>query len=625
MKKRFKIIIIIILLSFTFVIYKLSIIQLKNKTKYTEYVFQNSHTFWYGTTPPRGKIYDRNGNILVDNEGIKQVYYIKSPKSTIKNEIKLAYNLANILDINYDSLSQNNLKKFYLLNKGYNNYKDKINNITDKELEILNEKDKKAAYIYYLMNIGYSYAPKTIKKEITDEEYTKIISSNLENIKINYDWKRKYNYSSLKSILGNISSIPYEDKEYYLQNGYSLDDKVGISYIEKSYENVLKGKKTKYEIKNGNMILIENGNKGNDIYLTIDINIQEYLEKLLEEELIKTKKENNTKYFNKIFVVILEPNTGNVLAISGKQIIKVGNTYKIYDYTPGTFLNAYTSGSVVKGASHIVGYNTNSLTINEKRNDTCLKIGNITKCSWTYLGYINDIEALKFSSNTYQFRTAINVGKGKYEYGKSLTIDENAFNIYRKVFNEFGLGTKTGIDLENESIGYIGTSTLPGLLLDLSIGQYDTYTPLQLAQYISSLATGKRMKVKLVNKITDNKEIKIIDDTLLNKIETEKKYLDRVRLGFKEVVSTGLGYGYMYYKGAGKTGTAESFVDTDNDGIIDTPTITKTFVGYFPYDEPKYAYSIVAPDISYGSGYESNITQRISYNLTKKIYEMYHK
>ena len=85
MKKRFKIIGIIIILSFTFVIYKLAIIQLKDKPKYTEYVFESSHNFWYGTSTPRGKIYDRNGNIIVDNEGIKQIYYIKSPKNTTKN------------------------------------------------------------------------------------------------------------------------------------------------------------------------------------------------------------------------------------------------------------------------------------------------------------------------------------------------------------------------------------------------------------------------------------------------------------------------------------------------------------------------------------------------------------
>ena len=103
---------------------------------------------------------------------------------------------------------------------------------------------------------------------------------------------------------------------------------------------------------------------------------------------------------------------------------------------------------------------------------------------------------------------------------------------------------------------------------------------------------------------------------------TDQKMLLRE---FKEVVNNGLGYGFMYYKGAGKTGTSETFTDTNNDGIIDTETITKTFVGYFPYDNPKFAYSIVAPDISYKSASESNITKRISYNITKKIYEMYIK
>lgn len=604
MKRRFKILSITIIISFTFIIYKLSIIQIKDVKKYEQYVFENSHTYWYSSSAPRGRIYDRNNNIIVDNEGIKSIYYIKSPKTNIKNEILLAYKLSSILSINYN-LSSYNYKKFYLLTKGYtNNYKEKIDTVTDKDLEIFNEKDKKAAYIYYLMNVGYLYAPKLIKKDITDEEYTNILLQNIENIKIEYDWKRKYNYENLKSIIGNISSIPYENKDYYLNNGYSLDDKVGISYLEKSYENVLKGKKSKYEIKNGDMFLIEQGKKGNDIYLTIDINLQIYLDNLLKQELIKTKEEPNTKYFNKIFVVVTDPNNGDILAISGKQIIKVGSKYKVYDYTPGTFLFAYTSGSVVKGASHIVGYNTKNLKIGEKRDDKCVKIGSINKCSWTYLGYINDIDALRLSSNTYQFKTALKV---------------NDFNIYRETFKQFGLGSKTGIDIENEGIGYKGTKTLQGLLLDLSIGQYDTYTPLQLAQYISSLSTGKRMKLRLVHKINNNQ----IKEVELNKIETEKKYLERVQLGFKEVVKNGLGYGYMYYKGAGKTGTAESFLDTNNDNIIDTETITKTFVGYFPYDNPKFAYSIVAPDISYNNGYESNITQRISYNLTKKIYELY--
>ena len=602
MKKKFQILKITIFLVFIIITTKLFFVQIINKNKYISYVYNNTHTFWYSPSVPRGKIYDRNNNIIVDNEAIKTLYYIKNSENTLKKEIEIAYNLAKNIDIDYTTLSKNNYENFL-----------KISKYNDDELT------KKTAYIYYLMNTGYSFAPKLIKKDINDKEYVYLISANLNGILVNNDWKRKYE-SSFKSLIGNIASIPYENKAYYLNNGYSLNDKVGVSYLEKIYENTLKGHKSKYEIKDGNLILIEPGKKGNDIYLTIDIDLQNYLDNLLEEELIKTKKEYNTKYFNKIFVVIVDPNNGDILAISGKQIIKTTTGYKVYDYTPGTFLNSYTSGSVVKGASHIVGYNTNSLKIGEKRYDTCLKIGTINKCSWTYLGYINDIDALKYSSNTYQFRTAINVGKGKYEYNKPLSIDKNAFNIYRKVFNSFGLGSKTGIEFD-EVTGIKGTSTLPGFLLDLAIGQYDTYTPIELAQYISSLAVGKRYKLKIVKKIND----KIIEDTVLNEIETEKKYLDRVRLGFREAAINGLGVNYIYYKGAGKTGTAETFTDSNNDGIVDTPTINKTFVGYFPYDSPKYAFSIVAPDISFGNSYGSNINQRISYNITKKIYEMYLK
>ena len=602
MKKKFQILKITIFLVFIIITTKLFFVQIIDKNKYISYVYNNTHTFWYSPSVPRGKIYDRNNKIIVDNEAIKTLYYIKNSENTLKKEIEIAYNLAKNIDIDYTTLSKNNYENFL-----------KISKYNDEELT------KKTAYIYYLMNTGYSFAPKLIKKDINDKEYVYLISANLNGILVNNDWKRKYE-SSFKSLIGNIASIPYENKAYYLNNGYSLSDKVGVSYLEKIYENTLKGHKSKYEIKDGNLILIAPGKKGNDIYLTIDIDLQNYLDNLLEEELIKTKKEYNTKYFNKIFVVIVDPNNGDILAISGKQIIKTTTGYKVYDYTPGTFLNSYTSGSVVKGASHIVGYNTNSLKIGEKRYDTCLKIGTINKCSWTYLGYINDIDALKYSSNTYQFRTAINVGKGKYEYNKPLSIDKNAFNIYRKVFNSFGLGSKTGIEFD-EVTGIKGTSTLPGFLLDLAIGQYDTYTPIELAQYISSLAIGKRYKLKIVKKIND----KIIEDTVLNEIETEKKYLDRVKLGFREAAINGLGVNYIYYKGAGKTGTAETFTDSNNDGIVDTPTINKTFVGYFPYDSPKYAFSIVAPDISFGNSYGSNINQRISYNITKKIYEMYLK
>lgn len=71
----------------------------------------------------------------------------------------------------------------------------------------------------------------------------------------------------------------------------------------------------------------------------------------------------------------------------------------------------------------------------------------------------------------------------------------------RYYFGQFGLGVKTGIDLPNESAGQIGRGNQPGFLLDLSIGQYDTYTPLQLAQYVSTIANGGyRMQPQVVKR-----------------------------------------------------------------------------------------------------------------------------
>jgi cell division protein FtsI/penicillin-binding protein 2 len=269
-----------------------------------------------------------------------------------------------------------------------------------------------------------------------------------------------------------------------------LDDRVGLSYLEYQYESVLRGTKEKYEIlDDGTWKKISEGKRGNDIVLTIDIELQQAIDKILVRQLISAKKEANTEYFNHAFVIISDPNTGEILAMSGKQIVKSGSGYKVYDYTPGIVTSPIAAGSSVKGASHIVGYNTGALHIGEYRNDECIKIAATPeKCSWRKLGRINDVEALRYSSNVFQFLTAIKVGKGYYQYNKPLVVEPSAFDTYRKTFKEFGLGVKTGIDLPVESLGYVGTSVNSGYLLDFAIGQYDTYTPIQLSQYINTIA-----------------------------------------------------------------------------------------------------------------------------------------
>lgn len=667
--KRYLFITIILVLLFSIIAIRLFKLQIIDYEDYQNKLTVATEKTVEGASAPRGRIYDRNYNLLVDNEAIKTIYYKKQSGITTEEEIALAYKIGAILEVDYQNLSTYRLKNFYYQNNlekckslitkeekdKYNKRKlnddDLLNlifdRITDEDLSAYTEVDKEAAYIYYLMNKGYSYAEKIIKnKNVTEEEYAKISENidNLQGFNTKLDWVRVYLYGdTFKSTLGTVSSdtqgIPEELASVYLEKGYSLDDRVGISYLEYQYEDYLKGTKPVYKVgKNNNYEIVSYGSRGNDIVLTIDIELQKYLEDTLSEEVMNASNEPNTPYYNRSFAIISNPNTGEILAMSGKQVrTNSSGSKEIVDYTPGIVTLPVTPGSVVKGASMLVGYKYGAINIGDTLKDECIKIKDTPeKCSWRTMGDIDDLYALRYSSNVYQYKIAIKVGEGNYEYNKALKIKEDAFNKYRDMYQSFGLGVKTGIDLPVESLGYTGTSKLPGHLLDFAIGQYDTYTPIQLSQYINTIANGgSRLKPYLLKEVyapSANKEevfgelIYANSKKVLGAIEVEKQYLDRVRLGFNQVVTDGLGYGYMgnYTNSSGKTGTSQSFIDTNNDGVVDTETISTSFVGYSPSDNPKMSIVVVSPDISTpNENYQSLVTKRISARLVNKYFDLY--
>lgn len=667
--KRYHFLIVLIIILFLIISIRLFKLQIIDYEDYQSKLTVATEKTVEGTSAPRGRIYDRNYNLLVDNEAVKTIYYKKQTGITTKEEITLAYKIADMIEVDYSSLSTYRLKNFYyqnnfescqalITNEERDQYKKRkltdkdlldliFSRITEEDLSNYTEIDKEAAYIYYLMNKGYSYAEKIIKnKNVSEVEYAKI-SENIDNLKgfnTKLDWVRIYLYgSTFKSILGTVSSdtqgIPEELANIYLKKGYSLDDRVGISYLEYQYEDYLKGTKPVYKVgKNNNYEIVSFGSRGNDIVLTIDIELQKYLEDTLSEEVMNTSYEPNTPYYNRSFAIISNPKTGEILAMSGKQVRTTDSgTKEIVDYTPGVVTLPVTPGSVVKGASMLVGYKYGAINIGDIQTDECIKIKDTPeKCSWRTMGDIDDLYALRYSSNVYQYKIAIKVGEGNYEYNKPLKIKKDAFNKYRSMYQSFGLGVKTGIDLPVESLGYTGTSILPGHLLDFAIGQYDTYTPIQLSQYINTIANGgQRLKPYLLKEVyspSANKEevfgelIYANSKKVLGTIPVEKKYIDRVRLGFNQVITDGLGYGYMgdYYNSSGKTGTSQSFIDTNSDGVVDTETITTSFVGYSPSDNPKMSIVVVSPDISTPeSNYQSNATKRISASLVNKYFELY--
>lgn len=664
--KRFIIFLIIILILFFIVVGKLISVMIIDKGKYTKELDNLTYSRVLGTSSPRGRIYDRNYNVIVDNIGTNKISYKRPNGAKMEDEIKLAYTLASKIDVDYRKLTKRNLKTFYLLeNPGlakekitddeYKLYEErklkaseieelKIKRVTDEELSLYDDISKEAAYIYYLMNNGYYYDEKTIKEEASDEEYAFVAhnKSKLNGVNISTSWKRIYPYGdTLRQILGNVSTseqgIPEELKEKYLNKDYSLNDRVGLSYLELEYEDELKGTKNKYEVKNGKKTLMEEGSRGNDIVLSIDIDLQVKLEKIIEEELIKAKAEANTEYYDHTSVIITDPNTGEILAMASKQITKIGDEYKISDYTTNLLTGSDTPGSIVKGASMLVGYSTGNLKIGDVLYDKCIKFKNTPqKCSWKNLGALNDITALTYSSNSYQFQLALKIAGVNYYHNMPIKIDSSALDTYRSVFNSLGLGVKSGIDLPFETEGYKGKTSNAGLLLNYSIGQYDTYSVLQISSYINTIVNeGDRLKLNLVKEIrnaTKDESLGSVkstyEKTILNSSGIDKKYFKRVKEGFKSVMIGYLGKGYMGESPspAGKTGTSETFYDSNNDGVVDTETYSKSFIGFAPFDNPVMSIVAISPHIRQkkeNSTYTSNVNKRIVSRICNIFFENY--
>ena len=603
---------------------------------YKEKLEKQTKQYTYGLSSPRGKILDINGNVIVDNVKKRVIVYEKNKNISKNKEFVIADILSKYLSDNIN-LSEKE-KIFYIFNKEndiskfltkdvYEKYKksiytyDDIKNIAyefikNNLINNINKDDYRRIKMYCLMNKDYNYDKKIVLNNISEDVYFEILSKNIPGISGEYIYERKYPYKELmRSLLGNIGKISLEDKNDYLNKGYSLSDIVGISYLEKEYENVLKGKKAKYIVnKDGTLSLIKKEEKGKDIILNIDINIEKELSKILKKHIVETKGKVNTEYYRGSYVIVGKP-TGEIVAALGYNIDDKGNLTEV---TSDIVSSSFVLGSVVKAASHTVGYHENVISPGVKMNDSCVKLYmNTKKCSYRKLGYIDDITALEKSSNYFQYITALKImGYPTYTYNMKVKTDINSFNKYRDIFNSYGLGDKTYVDLPNETQGIKGSIIAPDLLLNLSIGQYDSYTPLQLLSYINTIAN---------NKVRNNLSFLSGNNNIISRIDLSDEYFSRIIKGLNNVVTKGTGRGYIYQNnGAGKTGTSETLVDTNNDNLYETKTISTSFIGFMPYINPVYTFIVISPNISSNiknNNYKVPINRYIINDLTKILFE----
>jgi penicillin-binding protein A len=665
----------VVFLLFSLLILRLGVVQIvygddfKREIERTEDITVNNPV-------PRGKMYDRNGQIIVDNIPLNAITYTKYQGTKQEEMLDVAEKLAKLIEKDASKVQERDKKDFWIMknpdeaNKKITKkeqalfeakklddkdiYKLILSRVTEKELGVLTKEDLEVLAIYREFTSGYALTPQIVKnKDVTDEEFA-VVSENLEylpGVDTTTDWDRRYAFEdTLKSVLGKVTSsdegIPKNQLDYYLARDYSRNDRVGKSYIEMQYEDVLHGQKAKVKNKTdkaGNIISTEEiskGQRGKDLVLSIDMNLQKEVENIITEQLWDAKRQSGTALLDRAYVVLMNPNTGEILTMAGKRIVRDPETGKqeMQDDALGNITTSYNAGSTVKGATILTGYQTGAINPGQVMVDAPMQIkGTPIKKSWKTLGSINDLMALRRSSNVYMFKTAISIGGGNYEYNQSLGIGTNtpAFDTIRQSFSQFGLGVRTGIDLPNETIGYKGPLKQPGFLLDLAIGQYDTYSTMQLAQYVSTIANGGyRIQPQMVKEIREplmkNDELgpilQELEPKILNRVDMKKEWIERVQEGFRQVTQDPLGtavgyFGNKTYNSSGKTGTAEAFYDgpdRNKYGKEPPEVFNLSFVGYAPSKNPEVAMAVLVP-----WAYQGDHDNKSNLKIGEKVLDAY--
>lgn len=643
---RIQVLKVVCLLMFIVIAFRLYAIQVKYSDDYQAYVNKTS-TVALQRNVPRGVIYDRNMSVLVDNEAVSTITYQRYADISEKEMHQIADKLADLIEVDFSKLTSRDLKDLYLekfedeakelyTKEELKKYGDKklyqlqLSRITDDMLSKLTDQDKEAHAIYINMKKGTNQTSNIIKKGATEEEVA-IVSEHLESmpgVNTEVDWDRTYpSVAQWHPIYGRVSSyeqgLPAVLVDYYKAHDYQSNDRVGLSQLELYYEALLGGHKSQYLLTNDDDTStydeIYEGQRGYELVLTIDAELQAAVNDIVRDELLNAKKNSSTtKYLREAYIVMTNPNTGEVLAMTGNIIDwdDEAKDYVIYDNSLGTFQSSFTVGSVVKGATLLSGFKYGVTTPGQVVNDTKMYFkGGLVKGSWQTLGAVNDLTALQKSSNVYFFDQTIRFGGSYYSPYMALNLNLDVFDKYRSTFNEFGLGVSTGIDLPNESTGLVEAQRTSGKLLDFAIGQADLYTPMQLVQYVSTVATsGRRFAPTLVKEvylpsnddISGKQLVKGFAPNLLNVVELDQQYFDRVHQGFVMALqqSGGTGYSTFYkanYNPAGKTGTAQEYArDADGRYIKDAngefiDVHSRTLIAYAPADKPEVALSVIVP------------------------------
>ena len=671
--RRIYLIFSVIVVLFSVIVLRLAQMQIFNKSFY-ENKLNSSTTYKVTTSSPRGEIYDSAGKLLVSNNVKQVVAFTRSNTMTAGEMKKLAAKLATLVNLTETNVTTRQKKDYYLADSDtyaavvkrlpdkekYDNYGNSlsestiyanaVNAVTDDEINY-SEDELKLVYIFNQMNSASTFSTVHLTTgDLTEEQIAYITAnqSKLSGISIATDWDRQASNSSLATVIGTVSSkksgLPAEKVEEYLAKGYALDDRVGTSYLEKEYEEYLQGTHTVREIKtdkNGNVAsdkVLSEGKSGQNLKLTINVDFQAGVENILQQYYGADITSGYATYSEGAYAVALNPKTGAVLAMAGLSH-DVGSTTTQLDAL-GTINDIFVPGSVVKAATLTAGWKSNVISGNQVLTDQPINIAGSPSIKSWFTDYgsrnITAVQALEYSSNTYMVQVALKMMGQEYHSGMALSTSDmkKAMEELRATYAEYGMGTSTGIDLPENTTGYLSKEYSAGNVLTEAFGQYDSYTPMQLAQYAATVANGgSRIAPHLVEGIyeSDGKGglgtlTKTIESKVLNKVDISSEDMDLIHQGFYQVVNgtdafaTGSHMRSSTVIIAGKTGTAETYAVDASGNAVTTINLSVLAYDYSETDASHIAVAVIIPHLTSDDNHTNQVIARDIINLYMSTY-----
>ncbi|HFI0644696.1 TPA: penicillin-binding protein PBP2B [Streptococcus suis] len=670
---RLNILFSIVIFLFLILILRLADMQIVNHDFYSNKLSTASQKI-ISNGSVRGQIYDAQGKPLVENQIQQVVSFTRSNKMSAQEMKEVANKLLQWVNISNVTISQRDKADYYLADtevyqqvveklpdsKRYDsdgNYLEEAtiyaNAVDSLPEDVLNysEQENKAIELFKQMNGATYFATINLATDpLSAEQVAHIVAneSQLPGISTTNNWQRTILPTSLSSVIGTVTSeqagLPAEDAEYYLSKGYSPNDRVGTAYLEKQYEEVLQGQREKKEInldRNGNVEsikTIQEGQQGNNIKLTIDLAFQDGVNAILNRHFQNELATGSALYSEGVYAVALEPTTGAVLAMSGYSHEK--GTGEITEDALGTITSVFTPGSIVKGATISSGWENGIISGNQVLLDEPIYFaGSAPITSWWAYGSFNiDVtQALEYSSNVYMVKIALGLLGQTYSPNMFLNDGDaltNAMTKLRSTFAEYGLGAPTGIDLPLESTGFLPEEYSTANFIMNAFGQFDNYTPMQMAQYVATVANnGKRISPHLVEGIYGNNPqgglgdlIETVSGKEMNQVNISADEMALLRQGFYQLVNGGgrFNTGSAIGRGAAvtisaKTGTAETYTTTPSGEVV--TAVNTNVVAYAPSDNPQIAVAVVLPNLTNENSTTKAITTEII-NLYNSLYPM---